>query len=79
MSSKAKQTRADSLIERPQSKLFTRTFRVGLRTCIEDLRRCASDYWGLQDGSTVLYIIEEDGTLRDLQYELASCVTKIVE
>ena len=27
----------------------------------------------------MLYVIEEDGTLRDLQFELASCVTKVVE
>ena len=59
--------------------MFTRTFRVGLRTCIEHLRRSASDYWGLHDSNTVLYLIEEDGTLRDLQFEQNSCVTKIVE
>ena len=59
--------------------LYTRTFRVGIKTCIDQLRQSCTQYWGYQEGRTMLYVIEEDGTLRDLQFELASCVTKVVE
>lgn len=62
-----------------QTLLYTRTFRVGLKTCLEHLRRSASEFWGLNTNTTMLYIIDEDGTLRDLQFDGASCVTKIVE
>ena len=58
---------------------YTRTFRVGMKTCIDQLRQSCTEFWGYSEGRTMLYIIEEDGTLRDLQFDLASCVTKVVE
>ena len=59
--------------------MYTRTFRVGLRTQVSELLNCATEFWGLQDGLSVLYIVEEDGSLRDLQYDLNSSVIKVVE
>ena len=61
------------------TELFSRTFKVGLKTLVSHLRANVSDYWGFTDEHTILYIIEEDGTLRHLQYDNTSSVTKIVE
>lgn len=59
--------------------MFTGTFRVGLKTQISHLLKSAYNYWGLCETNAVLYIVEEDGSVRDLQYDMNSCVIKIVE
>ncbi len=46
--------------------MYTRTFRVGRKTIIQDLLRSSADFWGFNPRLAILYTVEEDGTLRDL-------------
>jgi len=59
----------NELVTEIDPTIYTRTFRVGQKTIVTDLVKCAADYWGFTAKLAMLYTVEEDGTLRDLQYE----------